>query len=154
MAGGRWWLALLSVFMLGFGGLMLTWSYRDQQAYYAMLDHGREVEADIVDAFGKTNRGRTSYVVKLAWADRLGQVQTYPPTHVSPEFWRTISDAGVWTVKMTRIRYLEGENVRPLILGDSAEREHQDWFGIRAGLAFLLVGLGCGVWLMRGMRGA
>lgn len=154
MAGFPWRLVLLTVFMLGLGGFMVSAAYRDQRAFHAMNERGREVEADIVDAFGRTNKGKTSYSVKLSWVDKSGQVQTYPPTHVSPAFWRTISTDDVWTVKTTRVRYLEGENVRPLILGDMAEREFQDRFGIWAGLAFLLVGLGSGAWLVRGMRRA
>ncbi|MEQ1696722.1 MAG: hypothetical protein ABL901_12855 [Hyphomicrobiaceae bacterium] len=153
MAGFPWRLMLLTLLMLGVGGAMFVFAYRDQRAFFAMRDQGTEVVADIVDAFGRTNKGTTSYSVKLSWVDKRGQVQTYRPTHVSAGFWRTISTDNVWTVKTTRVRYLEGENVRPLIVGDMAEREYQDRFGIWAGLGFSLVGLVCGYFLVRTLRG-
>jgi len=157
MAGFPYFSSALTVLMLGVGGAMLTFAYRDQQAFHAINERGREVEADIVDAFGKSQNAGTPpiHLVRLSWIDRQGQVRTHPPVRISASFWRTISSNDVWTVKTTKIRYLEDQStVRPVIVGDMAEREYQDWFGIRAGLAFLLVGLGGAAWVVRAMRRA
>ena len=123
---------------------MLVSSYLERGATTEMLDHGDEATADITRAIAEVHKAgdAPSYLVTLAWTDKTGQRQTFGPTHISAGFWRQITRNDVQTVTQTKIRYLEGRpDVRPLIVGDTAERLFQDSFGMKSGAVFLALGL-------------
>lgn len=137
-------LALIAMFTLSFGAYMLVDSYRQQRAAQEMLDHGDEVIADLTRAFSEVRKPgeAPSYRVTLAWTDKNGQRTLYGPTHISAAFWQQITRNNVQTVSQTKIRYLDGRpGIRPLIMGDMAERQYQDGVGVESGAGFLAIGL-------------
>jgi hypothetical protein len=151
-------LALITLLILPFGAYMLVDSYLQQRAAQEMLDHGDEVVADLTRAFSEVRKPgeAPSYLVELAWTDRNGQRRLYGPTHISAAFWRQITRNNVQTVSQTKIRYLDGKpGNRPLIMGDTAERQFQDNVGVKSGAGFLVIGLifaGLTVFRLRGPR--
>ncbi|QOZ38022.1 DUF3592 domain-containing protein [Bradyrhizobium sp. CCBAU 53421] len=137
-------LALMTAVSLPFGAYMIVSSYLEQGAAAEMLDHGDEASADITRAVAEVQKAGAapSYLVTLAWTDKSGQRQTFGPTHISAGFWQQITRNDVQTVTKTKIRYLEGRpTVRPLIVGDTAERLFQDRVGVTSGAVFLVLGL-------------
>jgi hypothetical protein len=148
-------LAVMTAGLFAIGGVIFVGAHSDQQSFHAMQDHGIETMANIVQAFGKARKPGSApgYLVELSWVDKLGKSQSYPPTHVSAEFWRTIVTNDVGGAGKTKIRYLEGQSVRPIIIADVAERESQDRFGVFAGAAFLAAGFISGYVLFQKLRG-
>ncbi|TWC05002.1 hypothetical protein FBZ93_10311 [Bradyrhizobium macuxiense] len=148
-------LAMMTAITFPVGAFMLVSSYLEQGAAAEMLDHGDEASADITRAVAEVQKpgAAPSYLVTLAWTDKSGQRQTFGPTHISAGFWRQITRNDVQTVTQTKIRYLEGRpTVRPLIVGDAAERLFQDRAGVTGGAVFLALGLvlaGLTMWRFR-----
>lgn len=146
----RFRLWLLTLLLLGFGGMISYGGWGDQRAFQEMIDHGVEVVADMTARVSYDSKNRPSYTAELSWRGADGQAMTFRPTHISAAFWSQITSAGAQTVKQTKIRYLpENPAARPLIVADMDERRWQDRAGVIGGAVLLAAGAVAGLFALR-----
>jgi hypothetical protein len=161
--GGRWWrnrrtagfgpapatwhipprLAILTVFCLGFAGMVGCFSLKDGWDAATMRTHGRDAIAAITGFHTTLNSDHTAaYTVDLTWQDGSGAERHFGPTHISNAYAQQIARNGTLVARQTAIRYLEEDgSARPIIVADADERTRQDGFGWMATAVFGLAGL-------------
>jgi hypothetical protein len=107
-----------------FGAFMLAHNVYDRYTYAAILDHGAEATARLVDIRHNAGApgGKPYYVVDLAWSDKSGGPRTYKAS-VSLAFASSIIAGGRVVNPNIKLKFLESQSwARPLIVGDDANR--------------------------------
>ena len=131
---------MAGVGLLLIGGYLAVQSWSASAAANAARGEGTEATAEILGIAG----GARAHSVQLSWKGSDGAVRHFGPVPISDAFYGQIAKDGQLSQHQTQVRYHDEEpQKRPVIVADVPNGGWLDRVGMAAGIALLVLGLGC-----------
>lgn len=131
---------ILGLALLLIGGYLAFQSWSASEAADAARHEGTAVSAEILAIAG----GAGSHTIQLAWKGDDGAVHHFGPVPISDAFYGQIAKDGQLAVRQTELRIHDDDlTKRPVVVADVPYGGWLGRIGLGAGVAFLVIGLGC-----------